>query len=86
MLNPKIAVFYTGALPALVPHGASPGVWLPILVATHVALSLGWLTAYAVICSRSRSMLRSPRVRTRLEGITGVTLIALGLRVAQSAR
>jgi threonine/homoserine/homoserine lactone efflux protein len=86
MLNPKIAVFYTGALPALVPRGGAPALWLAILVATHVALSLGWLTAYALVFSRSRALLGAPRVRERLERVTGVALIALGLSVAQSAR
>jgi threonine/homoserine/homoserine lactone efflux protein len=86
LLNPKIAVFYTSVLPSLVPHGASPVIWLAVLVATHVALSLGWLTGYAVLFSRSRSLLGRPRVRRCLDWMTGVVLIGFGLRLAVETR
>jgi threonine/homoserine/homoserine lactone efflux protein len=86
LLNPKIAVFYTSVLPSLVPHGASPVIWLAVLVATHVALSLGWLTGYAVVFSRSRSLLGGPRVRRCLDWMTGVVLIGFGLRLAAETR
>lgn len=86
LLNPKIAVFYTGLLPSLVPPGGSPHVWLPLLVATHVVLSLAWLFAYAAAMSRSRSVLGRPRVRTVLDRVTGCVLIGLGVRVAAQAR
>ncbi len=82
LLNPKIAVFYTTVLPTLVPHGAAPALWLPALVATHAALSLGWLSGYAAVFSRSRNLLGQPRVRRRLEWVTGAVLIGLGVRVA----
>lgn len=84
LLNPKIAVFYTSMLPTLVPRGASAALWLPLLVATHAALSLGWLSGYAAVFSRSRDVLARPRVRRRLEQATGAVLIALGVRVAVS--
>lgn len=86
VLNPKIAVFYTGLLPSLVPAGGSPRVWLPVLVLTHAALSLAWLVGYAAAVSRSRSMLERPRVRTFLDRVTGCVLIAFGVRVAAEAR
>ncbi len=86
LLNPKIAVFYTSVLPSLVPHGGSPGLWLPVLVATHAALSLGWLTGCAIVFSRSGSVLRRPRIRRLLDALTGTVLIGFGLRVAAEAR
>ncbi len=84
LLNPKVAVFYTTVLPTLVPHGGSPALWLPALVATHAALSLGWLSGYAAVFSRSRDVLGRPQVRRRVERATGVLLIGLGVRVAIS--
>lgn len=84
LLNPKIAVFYTSVLPTLVPRGASAVLWLPVLVATHAALSLGWLSGYAAVFSRSRAVLGRSSVRRRLEQVTGAVLITLGLRVAIS--
>ncbi len=86
VLNPKIAVFYTSVLPTLVPHGAPPMLWLPILVLTHVVLSLGVLTAYAIAFSRSRSVLHRPRIRQWSERVTGIVLIGFGLRVAAAVR
>lgn len=86
VLNPKIAVFYTGLLPSLVPAGGSPGVWLPVLVLTHAGLSLAWLVGYAAAVSRSRSVLGRPRVRTVLDRVTGCVLIGFGARVAAEAR
>jgi threonine/homoserine/homoserine lactone efflux protein len=86
VLNPKIAVFYTSVLPTLVPHGALPILWLSILVLTHVVLSLGVLTGYAIAFSRSRSVLHRPKFRQWSERVTGIVLIGFGLRVAAEAR
>jgi threonine/homoserine/homoserine lactone efflux protein len=86
LLNPKIAVFYASVLPSLVPHGALPIIWLPILVLTHVLLSLILLTGYSVVFSRSRSVLDRPRVRRLIDAITGVVLIGFGVRVAIESR
>ena len=86
LLNPKIAVFYTSLLPSLVPHGGSPRVWLPVLVLTHVALSLGWLTGCAVVLSRSRSVLDRREIRRLLDGVTGTFLIGFGVRIAAETR
>ncbi|SCL27797.1 Threonine/homoserine/homoserine lactone efflux protein [Micromonospora pallida] len=86
VLNPKIAVFYTGLLPSLVPAGGSPRLWLPLLVLTHAVLSLAWLVGYAAVLSRSRSVLGRPGVRTVLDRVTGCVLIGFGVRVAAEAR
>jgi len=86
LLNPKIAVFYTSVLPSLVPHGAPAAPWLAALVLTHAILSLMWLSGYALVFSRTRSVLTRPRARQLLEALTGVVLIAFGARVAIEAR
>jgi threonine/homoserine/homoserine lactone efflux protein len=86
LLNPKIAVFYTGLLPSLVPPGGSPHAWLPLLVATHVVLSLAWLLAYAAAMSRSRTVLGRPRVRTVRDRVAACVLIGFGVRVAAQVR
>jgi threonine/homoserine/homoserine lactone efflux protein len=78
-------VFYTNLLPSLVPTG-SPHLWSPLLVATHVVLSLAWLLGYAAALSRSRSVLGRPPVRTVLDRVTGCVLIGFGVRVAAQAR
>lgn len=86
VLNPKIAVFYTGLLPNLVPPGASTGVTLVGLVLVHCLLSLAWLTLYAAVLQRASGVLQRPTVRQRLERVTGVVLIGFGVRVALAGR
>ncbi|HTE60770.1 MAG TPA: LysE family translocator, partial [Solirubrobacteraceae bacterium] len=43
LLNPKIAAFYVGVLPALVPVGAPPALTMAALVLCHVILGVVWL-------------------------------------------
>uniref|UniRef100_A0AAU2JQQ6 LysE family translocator n=1 Tax=Streptomyces sp. NBC_00049 TaxID=2903617 RepID=A0AAU2JQQ6_9ACTN len=81
-LNPKIAVFYTGLLPALAPPGLRPAVGMSLLVLVHVLLTLGWLGAYVYVLSRARRFFARPRVRRALDRTTGVVLIGFGVRVA----
>ena len=82
LLNPKIAVFYTGLLPQLVPAGAPVGATLLGLVAAHAALGVVWLNAYAALLHGARGTLSRPRVRRAMDRVTGVVLIGFGVRVA----
>ncbi len=82
LLNPKIAVFYTGLLPNLVPAGAPQATTLVGLVLVHAVLSLGWLTLYAALVGRAAGTLQRPRVRRTLDRVTGVVLVGFGLRLA----
>ncbi|MCB5178748.1 LysE family translocator [Streptomyces antimicrobicus] len=82
VLNPKIAVFYTGLLPTLAPPGLSPAVGMGLLVLVHVLLTLLWLSSYVYVLSRAQRLFDRPRVRRALDRLTGVVLIAFGVRVA----
>ncbi|MFH8365934.1 LysE family translocator [Streptomyces sp. NPDC018031] len=86
LLNPKIAVFYTGLLPTLAPEGLPPAAAMGLLVLVHTVLTLGWLGGYVHLLSRARSVFERPRVRRALDRVTGVTLIGFGAKVATSAR
>jgi threonine/homoserine/homoserine lactone efflux protein len=80
--NPKMAVFFTSLLPQF-------GDSFPALLALGLVfctLTLAWLSAYAAAVARAGDLLRRPRVRRSLEGLTGVVLIALGLRLAAEHR
>lgn len=85
VLNPKIAVFYTGLLPTLAPHQLSMTAGMGLLVLLHAALTLTWLGAYAYLVSRARSFFERPRVRRLLDRVTGVVLLGFGARVAMEA-
>jgi RhtB (resistance to homoserine/threonine) family protein len=83
--NPKIAVFFTSFLPQFVHDGA---VFLPLLVlgGLFAVLTLAWLAAYALLIGRSSALLRRPGVRKVVDRVTGVVLIAFGLRLALEHR
>ena len=78
LANPKMPVFFTSLLPQF---GASFGA-LAVHGVIFAALTLVWLTAVA----RIGPMLVRPRIRRGVEVVTGVVLVALGLRVATERR
>jgi RhtB (resistance to homoserine/threonine) family protein len=86
LANPKIAVFFTSFLPQFV-HGDGP-VFAPLLMLGLVfaVLTLAWLAAYGAAVGRASGVLRRPSVRRTLDRITGVVLIAFGIRLAFERR
>src|SRR5204862_7267449 len=79
--NPKMAVFFTSLLPQFAPRPA--GFWsLAGLGLVFCALTLLWLTGYAVVVARVGDLLRRARVRRVLDAVTGTVLVAFGLRLA----
>jgi threonine/homoserine/homoserine lactone efflux protein len=84
--NPKIAAFFTSMLPQFAPAGAADFAGLAALGLLFSLMTLLWLTAYALAIARMGDVLRRPRIRRTLEGITGATLIGLGLKLASEER
>ncbi|WP_409474614.1 LysE family translocator [Streptomyces sp. HC307] len=84
VFNPKIAVFYTGLLPALAPSGFSPHLGMTLLVLIHAALTLVWLGSYVLVLAKARAFFEKPAVRRTMDRITGVVLIGFGVKVATS--
>lgn len=84
--NPKMAAFFPGLLPQFAPAGEPS--FLPLLGLGFLfcALTLVWLTAYAVAVARAGDVLRRTGIRRALEGVTGAVLVALGLRLATEQR
>ena len=78
--NPKMAVFFTSLLPQFAPNGSF--VALFALGAVFCALTLAWLSGYALAVSRASELLRHSRPWRALEALTGAVLVALGIRVA----
>ena len=77
-----MAVFFTSLLPQFA--GSFTG--LLALGVTFAALTLAWLSAYALVVARAGDALRRPAVRRILDAVTGAVLLALGLRLATERR
>jgi RhtB (resistance to homoserine/threonine) family protein len=86
LANPKIGIFFTSLLPQFVDPGHS--VLLPFLAlgAVFVLMTLLWLSAYCLIAARAAETLQRPGVKAAMDRVTGVVLIALGLRLALEHR
>lgn len=84
LFNPKIAVFYTGLLPALAPSGLSLHTGMALLVLLHTTLTLVWLGGFVMLLARARAFVQKPAVRRAMDRVTGVVLIGFGVKVAAS--
>jgi threonine/homoserine/homoserine lactone efflux protein len=85
LLNPKIAAFYVGVLPALVPQGAPPALTIAVLVLCHEVLGIVWLTLVSLAVSRGRNAMARPVVRRWLDRVTGAVLLVFAGRLALDA-
>jgi len=79
--NPKIAVFFTSFLPQFAPVGASFAALLSLGL-VFCLMTLVWLVGYGVFVAKAGDVLRRPRIRRVIEGVTGAVLIAFGVRLA----
>ncbi|MBV9944003.1 MAG: LysE family translocator [Solirubrobacterales bacterium] len=86
LANPKIGIFFTSLLPQFVDRGHS--VLLPFLAlgALFVLMTVLWLFAYCLIAASAAKTLQRPRVKATMNRVTGIVLIALGLRLAVEHR
>jgi len=80
--NPKMVVFFSSLLPQFVTGGQASFETLLVLGLIFNVMTLGWLTAYALVVSRVGDVLRRNRIRRSLEAVTGLFLVGFGLRLA----
>jgi threonine/homoserine/homoserine lactone efflux protein len=83
--NPKMAVFFASLLPQFAPSGDASFAVLLALGLLFCALTFAWLTCYAVAIARVGRLLTGA-VRRALDALTGVVLVALGVRLAAEER
>jgi threonine/homoserine/homoserine lactone efflux protein len=86
LTNPKIAVFFPSLLPQFAGPDGEPALTMLVLGAVFVALTLGWLCAYACAVARFRQTLLQPRLRRALDLVTGAALIGFGGKLAFGER
>ncbi|QFU85889.1 LysE family translocator [Amycolatopsis sp. YIM 10] len=82
LANPKLGVFAISFLPQFVPAGPGHQRDLLLLAALFVVVDTIWYSLIASVLSRFTAWLRRAEIRRRLERLTGVVLIGLGVRLA----
>jgi threonine/homoserine/homoserine lactone efflux protein len=80
-----MAVFFASLLPQFAPEGSASFAVLLALGFLFCTMTFAWLTFYAVAVA-SLSRLLTGTVRRTLDAVTGVVLVALGLRLATEDR
>jgi threonine/homoserine/homoserine lactone efflux protein len=78
LLNPKLAVLFTTLLPQFIDTG-DPAAKSALLAGIFVAIGLTWLCTYTLVVD---VVARSRTFRRVTEAVSGVVLVALGVRLA----
>jgi threonine/homoserine/homoserine lactone efflux protein len=86
LANPKAAVFMIAFYPQFVPADGPVFATTALLGLLQITLETGLYLALAAGVARAGTWFRRPRIRRRLEAVSGTVLVALGVRVAVSSR
>jgi threonine/homoserine/homoserine lactone efflux protein len=81
LLNPSVALFYATVVPQFIGPDDPVLARFLLLCATHVALAAVWHIVYAFSLGTLSERLTRPVVRRAMEAVTGMVLLALGLRL-----
>jgi threonine/homoserine/homoserine lactone efflux protein len=81
LLNPKAGAIFATTLPQFINPGDSP-TRLVLMLLSYEAILLIWLHFYGYLLSRAGQSRFGTRVRAILQGVTGVVLLTLGVRLA----
>jgi threonine/homoserine/homoserine lactone efflux protein len=84
--NPKVGVFYVSLLPQFVPDGVSAGPFMAALAAIHIAEGALWFALLILATRPLAHWLGRPYVRRRVDQLTGIILIGLGMRLTLDQR
>jgi threonine/homoserine/homoserine lactone efflux protein len=86
LANPKAAVFMFAFYPQFVPQDGPVLAWTAGLALLQVGVETVLYLGLAAAVGRASAWLGRPRVRRRLEAVSGTVLVGLGLRVAATER
>jgi threonine/homoserine/homoserine lactone efflux protein len=86
LANPKAAVLYLALLPQFLPAGGATLADTAVLAAVQMAISVSWYTLVVLAVGLVRRTLGRPSVKARVEQISGLVLVGLGLRMITLSR
>lgn len=81
VLNPSVATFYLLIVPQFIPRGAPFAESALLLTAVHVTLAVSWHLTWAAAGGTLAGALGRSRPRRILEGVTGLALLVLAVRL-----
>jgi threonine/homoserine/homoserine lactone efflux protein len=82
LLNPKVGVFFVSFLPGFVPSGYPVGWTTFALGAWYAVLTAAYFLGLVALSGTVSAWMASPRVRRRLDALTGMVLVGFGVRLA----
>lgn len=86
VLNPKVAIFYLAFLPQFINRGDPVLAKSLLLASIHFLLSIIWLSLMTLFLGKLSALLTRPAVQRALETVTGLILIAFGVRLVLEKR
>ncbi len=84
VLNPKVAVFYLALLPQFISPSDNILHKSLTLMAIHFTMGITWFGFITLALGKVRHLISGEKFKKRLEAISGVVFIGLGLRMALS--
>jgi threonine/homoserine/homoserine lactone efflux protein len=82
VLNPKVGVFFVTFLPGFVPDRYPVGWFSLLLGAIFTVLTAVYFAVLLAVSGKVTSWMQTPRIRRRLDGLTGLILVGFGIRLA----
>ena len=86
LANPKAAVFMIAFYPQFVPADGPVFTTTALLGLLQITVETALYLALAAGVARAGAWFRRPRIRRRLDAVSGTVLVGLGVRVAVSSR
>ncbi len=82
VLNPKTAVFYLAFLPQFINPEYSPLLQSLLMASIHFVIAMVWQCGMATMVHSAKNWVQNSSAMKWMEGITGVVLVSLGLKLA----
>lgn len=82
VLNPKVAVFYLALLPQFISPGESILRQSLLLMTIHFSMGILWFSFLTLTLGKMRHLISGDKFKKRLEVLSGIVFIGLGLKMA----
>ncbi len=82
LLNPKVGVFFVAFLPGFVPRGEPVGTTTLLFGGIFVVLTAAYWLVLLSLATKVTTWMNTPRVRRRLDLVTGAIFVGFGVRLA----